>query len=67
MIPTSFPVRADTSFICGLRYEEIRERQFLGFYQPIYLGVKSIRGLQLKSRLLSTFRAIPGAIDTTGR
>ena len=36
-----------------------------GFISP-YLGVKSIHGLHLKSRLLSTFRAIPGAIDTTG-
>ena len=36
-----------------------------GLISP-YLGVKSIHGLHLKSRLLSTFRAIPGAIDTTG-
>ena len=36
-----------------------------GFISP-YLGVKSIHGLHLKSRLLNTFRAIPGAIDTTG-
>jgi hypothetical protein len=42
-----------------------RKAVFLGFISP-YLGVKSIHGLHLKSRLLSTFRAIPGAIDTTG-
>ena len=59
------------SVVCAMKkhaYEETRERQFLGFYQPISLCIKSIRGLQLKSRLLITFRAIPipGAIDTTG-
>ena len=42
-----------------------RKAVFWGFISP-YLGVKSIHGLHLKSRLLSTFRAIPGAIDTTG-